>query len=801
MRKLFTLFAVLACVSFVACEENEDTVVSNPFMKLSSAANMNYQKSGGEGVIDYLVYRPDMALTVEVLCDADWITNLENSDLVKEEKPAPEEPEEGEEPDAPITHPNADAYLGQITFDVAVNETGADRAATIEVTYGTQRFTVNVRQGATEAVTYDYEFELLDYQMTYYDDFADQGVHNYFVMAYIKGPTPDGYLQTNDFIIQFDIYSTEAPQSAKFIPAGTYTFDANNTCAPGTMSQMYSRCYLTDATSVLKSQVPLVDGSVTVTANGFEGFVQTADDGALIHFTYSGSTTGGGEMPEPEPEQTYSTITGNVEFENVEVTAQVDAYGDYYSIGMDNYMVGLSSETHGLQLELLIPTGALLDGTYELVPEDGSVDPSKYYHFPGGVVSEGGQLYTTGAWYINRTTQEMGPLVECDLTIELTENGVVYTIDAVDDIGNTIKGSFIDPEATGTGGDQPSDALSNLTGDVTFEDVNVEEQFMSYGDHFGIGMNVFLGQALSDTHSMTFQLMTPGDAENLEGIYEVVPEDGTVDPTKHYFFAGGVNGSQITATWYINQGTNEMAPIVGGTIEIQVWASGITFYDIDVVDDAGNSIKGTFIGAPAVQGEDVEMAVEDGLLSIEDYGDGYEVGMQNYTLTLIEADGEGHGLMVDILLPFESESIAGTYISAYASESVVMGGTVDHVFVPGDNSLYFPISGGFTTGNEFVIEDGEITIEVLGNNEYSFTFDCVLDSGNTLVGTFKAVDMNAGAEASAPKTLAAAKKMMNAKTSIAPMPVAKEMKKIQSKVGMQVAQPVNAKSKTFSMIR
>ena len=632
MKKLFTLLAVLACVSFVACEENEDTTKGNPFLKLSSAANMNYQKAGGEGVIEFLVYRPNEAFNVDVKCDAEWISDVVVADFVAVEKPEDETPGSKD-----------DAYSGAITFNVPVNETGADRSGKFEVTYGNQYFAVNIKQGATDEVTFDYEFELLDYQMTYYDDYAADGIHNYYVMAYIKGPTADGYLQTNDFILQFDIYSSEAPQGAKFIPVGTYTFDADNTFAPGTMSQKYSKCYITSATGVVKSNVSLIDGSITVTENGFEGFIQTADDGALIHFIYSGSTAGGGEMPEPEP-----TV------------------------------------------------------------------------------------------------------------------------------------------------------LSNLTGDVEFMDVNAVEKVTPYGDHFGIGMNVFLGQVLSDSHSMTFQFITPGDAETLEGVYEVVPADGQLDPTKYYFFPGGVSGNNITATWYLNQETGEMGPIVDGTIEIQLWASGITFYDVNVVDDAGNSIKGTFIVAPAAEGSDVEMAVEDGLLVIEDYGDGYEVGMQNYSLTMMEADGEGHALMLDILLPFDSESIAGTYISAFSDESVVMGGTADHLFVPGEYNVYFPTAEGSISGDMLVIEDGQITIEVLENNEYSFTFDCVFETGNTLVGTFKAVDMYAGGEeASAPKALAPAKKMVNVKTSIAPMPVAKEM----TKADMGIAQPVKTKSTTFTLAR
>lgn len=604
MKKLLAMFAILASIGFVACSDDDDSPVGptgDPELKLTSESEMNFTADGGRGTITFLLKNKVDGVEPTATCAAEWVSDLKVGTAV--------------------------------TFTVAENDAEDARQADITVSYGDQSFKVTVKQAGVKS--YDAEFELTVLQGVYYSDFEADGIYNYQIFISKNGVTQSSSgigVKPSENVYSLDIYSDVAPTDPKSVPVGTYTFDATDSCEPGTLGSSYSWYAETNTEGQIVDNQPFIAGSVTVSEGNIEATL-TLEDGTVHHIVYKGS-----------------------------------------------------------------------------------------------------------------------------LTL------------------NALEGE--------------EQANSNLTGDVTFEDVNVEEQFTPYGDYFENGMNVFLGQALSDTHSMTFQLMTPGDAENLEGIYEVVPEDGNVDPTKHYFFAGGVNGSQITATWYVNQRTNEMAAIVGGTIEIQVWASGITFYDIDVVDGAGNSIKGTFIGTPAVQGEDVEMAVEDGQLLIEDYGDGYQIGMQNYTLTMVEADGEGHGLMVDILLPFESESIAGTYISAYASESVVMGGTVDHVFVPGDYSLYFPISGGVATGNMFVIEDGEITIEVLEDNEYSFTFDCVLDSGNTLVGTFKAVDMYAGAEASAKvkPQLSTLKniKQKKADSKIAPVMQFKQVQKIKELMPLNI---------------
>lgn len=592
MKKLFTLMAVLACVSFVACDDNEDLKGWESLLKVTSKTNLSYQKSGGEGAIEFVLYRPVAGQEVQVNCDAEWIENIVKSDLVAEEHP---ELEEGE-----TIAPNAQAYLGVITFNVPENTTGADRVAKIDVSYGDQFTTIIVKQGAIDEVTYDYEYELLDYKVTYYDDYAAEGIHNYYVMAFIKGPTADNKLQANDFIIQFDIYSDVAPQGANFIPAGTYTFDASDSFAPGTMSNKYTSLYITNSSAVVKSNVKIIEGSITVTANGFEGAVVTADDASSIHFVYKGETGGSGE-PTPEPEPT---------------------------------------------------------------------------------------------------------------------------------------------------------ALSTLTGDVTFEDVNAQQKFTAYGDAFGIGMDVYVGQVISDSHCMTFQLMVPGGSETLEGVYEVVPANGQVDPTKYYFFEGGVQNNNIAATWYLNQETEEMGPIVDGTIEIQVWASGYTFYDVDVVDDAGNSIKGTFLGSEpssSLEG-DVEFDVTDGIMAATAYGDAYEVGMDNIGIEMMESDFDGHGFMLDFLVPTGTTSLEGTYVSAFGENSVLMGGTADHLFVPQDYNLYMVFEEGEAT-TETIIADGTIVVESVGEKKYKFTFDVVTEGGVAIKGTFVADDYTQTEESAVKKTL------------------------------------------------
>lgn len=763
MKKLLAMFAILASIGFVACSDDEDPQVGptgDPELKLTSESVMNFTADGGKGTITFLLKNKVDGVEPTATCAADWVSDLKVG--------------------------------AAVTFAVAANEAEDAREADITVAYGDQSFKVTVKQAGVKGFDSDLELSVLQGQ--YFSDFEEYGVYNYNIFLSKNGVsfTAQGItVKPGDNIYSLDLYSDVAPADPMSVPVGTYAFDASDSCEPGTMGAEYSWYAETDANGSVVANPSYTAGTVTVSEGRIEATL-TLEDGSVHHIVYEGSLA----LEEEEVEPTvWSNLTADVTFEGVEVTTEATNYGDFYEVGMDNYTVNMRSATHGMNLELLVPTGASLDGEYEILVGT-QVDPSKYYALPGDVVEQEGKLYMTSTWYLNSTTSERAPIVGGTMTIATADGVVTYTVDMVDDAGFSIQGSFVAP-AEG-GGETPSDALSNLTGDVTFEDVNAEQAINSYGDYYGIGMNVFLGQVVSGSHSMTFQLIIPGNAENLEGVYQVVPADGRLDSTKYYFFPGSVNTSgQIAATWYLNQETDEMAPIVGGTIEIQLWASGITFYDINVVDDAGNSIKGTFIVDPAAEGSDVEMAVEDGLLIIEDYGDGYEVSMQNYSLTMIEADGEGHALMLDILLPFDSESIAGTYISAFSDESVVMGGTADHLFVPGEYNVYFPTAEGSMSGDMLVIEDGQITIEVLENNEYSFTFDCVFETGNTLVGTFKAVDMYAGGEEAKVKPqLSTLKniKQKKAESKVAPMMQLQQVEKIQQAKQAKELMPLNIKS-------
>lgn len=771
MKKLLAMFAILASIGFVACSDDEDPQVGptgDPELQLTSESVMNFAADGGKGTITYSLKNKVDGVEPTATCAADWVSDLKVG--------------------------------AAVTFAVAANETEDAREADIVVSYDDQSFKVTVKQAGVKGV--DSDLELLVLQGQYYSDFEEYGVYNYNIFLSKNGVTFTSNnikVKPDDNIYSLDLYSDVAPADPMSVPVGTYAFDASDSCEAGTMGSEYSWYAETDANGSVVANPSYTAGTVTVSEGGRIEATLTLEDGSVHHIVYEGSLA----LEEEEVEPTvWSNLTADVTFEGVEATAEATNYGDYYEVGMDNYTIKLLSATHGMNLELLVPTGASLDGEYEILVGT-QVDPSKYYALPGDVVEQEGKLYTTSTWYLNSETSERAPIVGGTMTIATADGVTTYTVDVVDDAGFSIKGSFVAPAEAG--GDTPSEPLSNLTGDVEFMDVNAVQQFTDYGDVFEIGMNVFLGQAVSDSHSMTFQLITPGDAETLEGVYEVVPANGQLDPTKYYFFPGGTNTSgQITATWYLNQETDEMAPIAGGTIEIQLWASGITFYDINVVDDAGNTIKGTFLAENVAEaGDGVELDVYDGIVQFEDYGDDYGNGMKNVCMYLNPSDGNGMSLMIETFIPLDAESVVGTY-SVYTDETAA----TDYAFVKGSEFESYALGSWVLSVTDFemdgnialFLDGGTFTIEQMTDGAYVFTFDCVDETGSPITGTYHGYDPAAGEASSKVKPqLSTLKniKQKKADSKIAPMMQLQQVEKIQQTKELMPLGVKSAKQRTL----
>lgn len=763
MKKLLAMFAILATIGFVACSDKDEPQAGptgEPELKLTSESVMNYTSEGGKGTITYSLKNKVDGVELSAKATAAWIENV--------------------------------ATGAAVTFSVLPNEGEDAREASIVVEYGDQNFSVTIKQAGVKG--FDQDVELTVLQAQYWSDFEEYGIYNYQIYISNSGVSFSSQgvsVEPSDTIYSLDLYSDVAPADPMSIPVGTYAFDASNSCEAGTMGAEYSFYAETNAEGSVVENPYFTAGTVVVSEGRIEATL-TLDNGELHHVVYEGSLV----VEEEEPvEQVWSNLAGDVAFESVEVTAESTNYGDYYEVGMDNYTIELNSATHGMNLELLIPTGAAIDGDYEFLVGN-EVYPSKYYVLPGDVVENEGKLYTVSTWYLNTATEEMGPVKSGSLNIATADGVVTYTVDVVDDAGNSIKGSFVAPAEGGGDEPTPGTPISNVAGDVTFEDVNAVQQIVSHGDALEIGMNIYVGRVLSDTHSMTFQVMTPVDAENLEGIYEILPTDvQQLDRSKYYFQAGVVQGTSIAATWYLNNETAEMGPIVGGTIEIQVWASGYTFYDVNVVDDAGNTIKGTFLAeddTPGGTGEGIAFDVEGGMVFLEDYDDDYGNGLNNWVVTLVPAEGNGMAAMLEIFTPLDAETIAGTYTMHDVDNPQ------PYTFIPGYAD--YAMAGSFAMsvtemeadGSIFAsLEDGAFSIQQLEDGAYVVTFECVDENGNTITGTYHGYDPNAGAESKIKPQISSLKSLKKKVTMAQPAAILKSAKQAVKTQQTKELMPLN----------
>lgn len=429
MKRLFTFAVALVALLFAACEPEGTTPLDSKLTR-TSAAIMEFNAAGGAGEITYTIENPSNGTQVIARCDAEWIDGLTSSDT-------------------------------KVTFTVDANTTGQSRLTTIAVTYGSNcRFEVTVSQSATGGNTsggnnngewYCY----CEYFGTLYSD-----IPNYYLCFSTMPVDADGYIDEAAEVYMFDLYSNANVSSPIVIPNGTYTYDANSTCANNTFGNEYSCWYPANAEAI-----EFNGGVVKVSNNKVEVNVTTAD-GTTHNFVYEGSlvcddlsTEEGGDddgnddggSNDDDYYYAYSNLTEDYSFNIAGGNAYgyIDFCGDYYGIGVNNFYLDLYEDeenSNGLNIILDLLTNATSTnfvGTY--TPYDSS--SSDEYTFVEGYPDEEG--YLLGSWIATLANGELadGPLAPITLgsvTIATTNEANVYTVtlDCEDDLGYKISGTY-----------------------------------------------------------------------------------------------------------------------------------------------------------------------------------------------------------------------------------------------------------------------------------------------------------------------------------------------------------------------
>ena len=519
LRNLFYLLLALPLV-FAACENGSEDVDKTPEykaeLKLTSESTMEFPAEGGDGEISFTAemvevtrMSPVEAPMPEAECDADWVTDL--------------------------------AVGEKVTFKVAANE-GDARETKVVVTYDTESFEVVVKQ-AKKAEEPEKPFdgtvvELSHTMLYYYGDFYTPGeADNFIIILGDKGLTEDGWEHEDGHYYKFDTY-TECIDKTNGIsvPYGTYTLAAEYSAEVGVVA---SASYYTGDWEV---DEPITEGTLTVSADGFVAEVVIGGEPyklvceGLNPIVVDYTENLGGD------EEVVSTLTDDVEVNITGATVELDNLGDDYVWGCNNYLVYVSEDAEGetgeyMMFDILVPTTATtIAGTYEIN------DWEEPYTGYSGYYSDYDDEYY-GCWYVNYDTEDMAPISDAELKIEIAEDGTyTFTIDGVDDAGYAITGTIVGKEAGSEdeGGEEPI-VPSEPT---AFTPVKVTANLYDTGNFI---LNLFVTDSAKHEFDV-YDEVNPNNDNLSDGTY--TSENGTIGLPDSYFYNGtktvGMASAELT---------------------------------------------------------------------------------------------------------------------------------------------------------------------------------------------------------------------------------------------------------------
>ena len=239
-----------------------------------------------------------------------------------------------------------------------------------------------------------------------------------------------------------DLYS-DAEQDS--LPLGTYTFDANDTGADGTLGFVYSFGMVVSEDGT-PAMFGISGGTVTVTEGKIYAELTREDNGAAVTVTYEGDLTfsnGGGSGGGGS--EGGSTLEGDVELNVTGAGIHAEYFMDYYGVGSDNWWIEVYEDDatkSGVYLQFDILSSVYADdwrGEYISLNEATAYD----YTFIPGEVSGG---YLTGSWYAildnENLTDTSAALVGGTVEFVFNEDGSkTIVLDCEDAAGNKITGT------------------------------------------------------------------------------------------------------------------------------------------------------------------------------------------------------------------------------------------------------------------------------------------------------------------------------------------------------------------------
>lgn len=390
---------MLLCLPLIlaACEPTTEEA-KKPVLSLTSEAELVFDNKDN-GQIDYTLENAPEGALPTATCEANWVRGI------KVEQ--------------------------SITFTVVYPEPYLSESdqTTIKVAYEDQSFEVTIKRNANAPEGPTYELSYIDgtyYGPGYWD--VNISAHNFFVT--LSSADNFSAYEPDSVYLTLDIFASEGSEAEPVIPNGTYTFNDSNT--EDTIGCYYSYLSLVDQGGNPTRYNP-VSGTVTVSDNKIEGYF-VDEEGNTHKFIYTGAPA----LPVVEK--------SDIELNGTGYTCYVENYGDYYSVGADNYLMTMiedSSTNSGVYFiidTLVDPAATSYNGEYTVL-----IDQSDLYSkFIAGYINEG---YLVGTWY---AILEQGELTDIYIpiysgTITITDNGAsskIFTFDCLDDKGYAITGSI-----------------------------------------------------------------------------------------------------------------------------------------------------------------------------------------------------------------------------------------------------------------------------------------------------------------------------------------------------------------------
>ena len=269
---------------------------------------------------------------------------------------------------------------------------------------------------------------------------AESGYNYYFVMS---TNLPEGEdLPADTYFFAVDLYSSvPVADGENIVPAGKYVFDPDDKFLPGTFSNYYSYALVTDASGA-QSEYAYTSGEVVVSEDKVELTV-TLSNGITCHVVYNGVP----DMGSVNSGDGISSLIDDVLIISENAYIAGECYGDYYEVGMNNWMISIYADAdtysgHALMFEILTD-GEGIVGEYPV--SDVYTTELGPCFLPGEYEVEDGYLYPYSSWYMTVTDggmdgQAYAPIIDGELLIEEADG--IYTIefDLYDDNNNNIAG-------------------------------------------------------------------------------------------------------------------------------------------------------------------------------------------------------------------------------------------------------------------------------------------------------------------------------------------------------------------------